>query len=250
MTSTPPDTSREPYRGQPVSFIRRSNRMGDRQQRAWDQLHARFVIDVPRAEHSTSVHPEFRFDAAQSFGRAAPLVVEVGIGMGDALVNAAHDHPGTDFLAIDVHRPGLAQTLLQMRSRELTNIRLVQANAVVVLSTMIEATTVDELWAFFPDPWHKSRHHKRRLVTPSFASTAARVLRPGGMLRLATDWEPYAEQMREVFDAALEFDRSWELAGEPWAPRFDGRLLTRFEKKGITRGRQIRDLAYVRRPVP
>jgi tRNA (guanine-N7-)-methyltransferase len=123
------------------------------------------------------------------------------------------------------------------------NLRLVEANAPEVLEHFLPAGSVSELWVFFPDPWHKKKHTKRRLVTPAFAALAAASIRDGGMLRLATDWEDYALQMREVMDAAPAFDRAFE--GE-WAERFDGRALTAFERKGARVGRDIRDLAYRR----
>ena len=123
------------------------------------------------------------------------------------------------------------------------NLRLVEANAPEVLEHLLPTASVDELWVFFPDPWHKKKHTKRRLVAPEFARIAAQALRPGGTLRLATDWQDYADQMRAVLDAAPAFDRAF--AGE-WAERFEGRVLTAFERKGIRVGRDIRDLTYVR----
>jgi tRNA (guanine-N7-)-methyltransferase len=123
------------------------------------------------------------------------------------------------------------------------NLRLVEANAPEVLQHLLPPASVSELWLFFPDPWHKTKHTKRRLVTGEFANTAAAALRDGGMLRLATDWDEYARQMRDVLDDAAEFARDFE--GE-WAPRFEGRTLTSFERKGTRAGRAIRDLAYRR----
>jgi tRNA (guanine-N7-)-methyltransferase len=129
---------------------------------------------------------------------------------------------------------------------ELDNLRLVQANAAELLATALPEGSVDELWVFFPDPWHKARHHKRRLVTPEFARLAARVLRPGGTWRLATDWVEYAEQMLDVGEASADFD-NLHGAGQV-APRFDGRVLTSFEKKGTEAGRTVTDLVFVRTP--
>ena len=119
-----------------------------------------------------------------------------------------------------------------------------EANAPEVLQHLLPAASVDELWVFFPDPWHKNKHTKRRLLTPEFATIAAGAIRDGGMLRLATDWEQYARQMRDVLDDAPDFARAFE--GE-WAERFDGRVLTAFERKGSRAGRDIRDLAYLRK---
>ena len=125
-----------------------------------------------------------------------------------------------------------------------SNLRLVEANAPEVLQHLLPAAAVEELWVFFPDPWHKNKHTKRRLLTPEFATIAAGAIRDGGMLRLATDWEQYARQMRDVLDDAPDFARAFE--GE-WAERFDGRVLTAFERKGFRAGRDIRDLAYLRK---
>ena len=126
---------------------------------------------------------------------------------------------------------------------DLDNLRLAEVNAPEMLERYLPAGSADELWVFFPDPWKKARHHKRRLIAPDFMAIAARVLRPGGVIRLATDWEHYAEQMREVLDAAGEFER--DFTGE-WAERFDGRVRTAFERKGTEKGRAIRDLTYRR----
>ncbi|WP_435739011.1 tRNA (guanosine(46)-N7)-methyltransferase TrmB [Cellulosimicrobium sp. PMB13] len=249
--AVPATTDGPRYRTQPVSFVRRSGRLGTRQQRAWDEHRERYLLDVPRDVARTSVDPSFVLDAAALFGRSARLVVEIGSGQGEAVVAAAQADPATDFLAVEVYTPGLAQTVLRAAQRDLTNLRLLQVNAVEVLASTLPEGSVDELWVFFPDPWHKSRHHKRRLVTPSFATLVERVLRapadgaPGGTLRLATDWVEYAEQMVEVLDAAPGL-RNAHGPGAV-APRFDGRVLTGFERKGAAAGRVITDLEYVRR---
>ncbi len=218
--------------------------MTDGQERAWTDLAPRYVIDVPRDEAATSVRPGARIDPAHVWGRSAPLFVEIGSGQGHAIIHAASARPDVDFLAVEVFTAGLARTMLDAERAGVENLRLVEANAPEVLAHLLPPASVDELWIFFPDPWHKNKHTKRRLVTPEFATTAAGAVRDGGMLRLATDWEHYARQMREVLDAAPEFERSFE--GE-WAERFDGRVLTAFERKGARAGRAIRDLAYVRR---
>ncbi|HEV6954388.1 MAG TPA: tRNA (guanosine(46)-N7)-methyltransferase TrmB [Promicromonospora sp.] len=240
------------FRTRPVSFVRRSGRLTDRQKRMWETRRDAYLIDVPRAVARTSVDPTWVLDAAAVFGRTAPLVVEIGSGMGDAVVEAAGTDPDRDHLAVEVYEPGLANTIANAdqaageQGREgLANLRLVQANATELLETALPAGTVDELWVFFPDPWHKSRHHKRRLVTAEFAALAARVLRPGGTLRLATDWAEYAEQMLEVLDGHAELDNVHGAGGT--APRFEGRVLTSFERKAHRAGRTITDLTYVRR---
>lgn len=229
------------FRTEPVSFARRGGRLNDRQQRAWDALADLHVLDLPRLGTSTSIEPGFRFDQAAVFGREAPFVVEIGSGRGEAIVKAAAENPDTDYLALEVYIPGIAQTLVAMQNQGVDNIRIALLNATEALDTMLDPASVDELWVFFPDPWHKLRHQKRRLVTSSFAAQAARVVKPGGVWRLATDWQHYADQMRAVLEQSADFDFADE-----WAPRFDGRIVTRFEAKGTDVGRNIRDLAAVR----
>lgn len=231
------------FRDQPVSFVRRSGRMTPSQERAWEDLGPRYLLELPRGHAATSVADDAALDPAAVFGRSAPLTVEVGSGQGHAIVHAAEQHPERDFLAIEVFRAGLARTMIRAEWAAADNLRLVEANAPEVLERALPEGSVDELWVFFPDPWAKARHNKRRLVSPDFTRIAARALRPGGVLRLATDWADYAEHMRSVCDEAPGFVRDFE--GE-WAPRFEGRVLTAFEQKGIDKGRDIRDLAYRR----
>lgn len=241
-----PVTDDEPaprFRDHPVSFVRRSGRMSDGQERAWAELSARYLLPVPRDLAATSVAHGSQVEVATVYGRSAPLVVEVGSGQGHAIVHAAASRPDVDFLAVEVFKAGLARTMRDADLAGVGNLRLVEANAPEVLEHLLPVGAVDELWVFFPDPWHKKKHTKRRLVTAGFAGIAARALRPGGLLRLATDWEDYALQMRDVMDAAPAFARAFP--GE-WAPRFEGRVLTAFERKGVAKGRSIRDLAYRR----
>jgi len=232
------------YRDKPVSFVRRSGRMSEAQDRAWEELSPRYLLPVERDAASTSVLPGSAIDPAAVFGRSAPLIVEIGSGQGHAIVHAASSRPETDFVAVEVFRAGLARTMLDADRAAADNLRLVEANAPEVLEHLLPEASVDELWVFFPDPWHKAKHNKRRLIAPAFVPIAARALRDGGTLRLATDWEDYALQMRAVLAEAGEFVPEFE--GE-WAPRFDGRVMTAFERKGIAKGREIRDLAYRRR---
>lgn len=232
------------FRDRPVSFVRRNGRMTDGQERAWTDLAPRYVLHAPRDEAATSVRPGAAIDPREVWGRDAALIVEVGSGQGHAIIHAASSRPDDDFLAVEVFTAGLARTMLDAEKAAVRNLRLVEANAPEVLEHLLPPGSVDELWIFFPDPWHKKRHNKRRLVTPEFAAIAARAVTDGGVLRLATDWEQYARQMREVLDAAPEFARAFE--GE-WSERFEGRVLTAFERKGTRAGREIRDLAYIRR---
>lgn len=241
-TDSTPDTPR--FRDKPVSFVRRSGRMSDAQERAWAELAPHYVLEVQRDAAATSILPGTGIDPASVFGRRAPLVVEIGSGQGHAIVQAAAAHPDTDFLAVEVFRAGLARTMLDADRAGVRNLRLVEANAPEVLEHLLPEASVDEVWIFFPDPWHKAKHNKRRLIAPAFPPLAARALRGGGMLRLATDWEDYALQMRDVMTDAAEFAAAFD--GD-WAPRFDGRTMTAFERKGIAKGREIRDLAYRRR---
>jgi tRNA (guanine-N7-)-methyltransferase len=217
--------------------------MSDAQDRAWTELAPHYVIDVPRDLAATSILPGSSIDPVGVWGREAPLIVEIGSGQGHAIVHAATSRPDDDFLAIEVFRAGLARTMLDADRAGARNLRLVEANAPEVLQHLLPAASVDELWVFFPDPWHKKKHTKRRLVAEGFAEIAATALRDGGVLRLATDWEDYALQMRAVLAAAPEFEPMFE--GE-WAPRFEGRVLTAFERKGARVGRDIRDLSYRR----
>ena len=233
-----------PFRDRPLSFVRRNGRMTDGQERAWTDLAPRYVIDPPRGEAATSVRSGAGIDPREVWGRDAPLIAEIGSGQGHAIVHAAAAHPDTDFLAIEVFTAGLARTMLGADRAGARNLRLVEANAPEVLAHLLPPASLTELWIFFPDPWHKNKHNKRRLVTPEFAATAAGAVRKGGLVRIATDWEQYARQMRDVMDAAPAFERAFD--GE-WAERFEGRVLTAFERKGARAGRAIRDLTYRRR---
>jgi tRNA (guanine-N7-)-methyltransferase len=218
--------------------------MSEAQDRAWRELAPDLVLEVPRHIAATSVAPGAQIHPAAVWGRTAPLIVEIGSGQGHAIVAAATARPGDDFLAVEVFRAGLARTMLDAERAGLRNLRLVEANAPEVLEHLLPAGSVDEIWVFFPDPWHKKKHTKRRLVQSEFAPLVGRALRPGGMLRLATDWEDYALQMRDVLDDAPGLER--DFPGD-WAPRFPGRAHTAFERKGERAGRAIRDLAYRRR---
>lgn len=243
--SPAPSSETRQFRDRPVSFVRRSGRMSEAQERAWVELAPRYVLPVERDAAATSVRAGAPVDPSDVWGRHAPLVVEIGSGQGHAIVHAAASAPERDFLAIEVFRAGLARTMLDAQRAGVGNLRLVEANAPEVLRHLLAPASVDEVWVFFPDPWHKKKHTKRRLVTPEFARVAADALRDGGMLRLATDWEDYARQMREVLDAAPDFERAF---GGEWSDRFEGRVVTAFERKGARVGRSIRDLAYQRRP--
>ncbi len=213
------------------------------QERAWADHRETYVLDIPNGPAATSVAEGVTGDPEQIFGRKAPLVVEVGSGQGHAILHAAETDRDTNFLAVEVFRAGLARTIIRAEFAGLENLRLAEVNAPELLEKYLPAGSVDEIWVFFPDPWAKARHHKRRLVSAEFAQLVHRALRPGGVLRLATDWEEYAEHMRDVLDGAEGFERDFSGA---WADRFEGRILTAFEKKGADKGRAIRDLSYRR----
>ena len=226
-----------------VSFVRRSNRMRPNQRRAWEAYRDRFVLEVPRLDTSTSVHPAASLDLEKAFERDAELIVEIGPGTGESLVPMAKARPQANVLAFEVYQPAIARMLAQLARNGLDNVRIVEADAVAAMEHLVPVRSVDELWLFFPDPWHKARHHKRRLLTPDFAALSAARLKPLGIWRIATDWADYAERMREVLDSDPSFAN---LHPSGWAPRWDGRPVTHFEQRGLDAGRQIFDLAYRR----
>jgi tRNA (guanine-N7-)-methyltransferase len=228
-----------------VSFVRRSTRMRPQQLRAWQRLRHAYVIDVPRRASSTSIAPGHPLDLGAVFGRRAPVIVEIGSGTGESLAAMAAARPDADILAFEVYLPGIARTVRRLDDESVVNVRLIQADAVDGLSHLLAPGSLEEVWTFFPDPWRKARHHKRRLVSASFATLVASRLRLGGSWRLATDWADYADQMREVLDAQPRLENVGT-AGDGWARRAD-RPVTRFEQRGIETGRTVHDLHYRRR---
>jgi len=245
LTSQQDDSQQVEYRARILSFSGRSSRLKGRQKDAWAELGPKYIIETPRAQARTSVANDATLDIAAAFGReGAPTIIEIGSGQGECVANAAAARPEANFLPVEVYSPGIASTLYRIRRMGLENVRIIQADAAEVLGRYVPDASAAELWIFFPDPWHKSRHHKRRLIQPAFPPKAARVLQEGGMWRLATDWLEYAEQMVEVIDASPYFDRV------PDQGRFEGRVLTSFERKGLEKGRVITDLTYRRNSVP
>jgi tRNA (guanine-N7-)-methyltransferase len=215
-----------------LSYSRRGNRFTPAQQEAWDAHHEGWVIPDDAVDQ-----PGFRL--ADWFGREAPLIVEIGSGVGEATGVLAAARPAYDVLALEVWRPGVAASLAEVAAAGAGNVRFCAVDAVWVLGHLVEPGSLHELWTFFPDPWPKTRHHKRRLVDADFARLAAGRLVPGGTWRLATDWADYAAQMQAVLDAepALE--------GGP-VERWADRPVTKFERKGLAADRSITDLAYRR----
>jgi tRNA (guanine-N7-)-methyltransferase len=215
-----------------TTYTRRGSRLTPKQQDAWDRRRDDWLIPEAAVDEES-------FDAARHFGREAPLVVEIGSGNGEAVVELASDRADCNVLAFEVWRPGVASTFLELERVGVDNVRLLSVDAVWCLEHLFADGAVAELWTFFPDPWHKKRHHKRRLVNPGFAATAARRLAPGGLWRLATDWPDYAEQIDEVLadQPLLEGGRT---------DRWDERPMSKFERRGIAEGRQIADFCYRR----
>lgn len=226
---THPQSSRRPIR----SFVRRGGRVGPGQRRALDELGSRFVLpfgDEP-------------LDFRSVFGRAAPTVLEIGFGMGNATASIAAAQPQTNFIGVEVHEAGVGALLKRIGELDLSNIRIVQHDAVEVLTQMIAPASLAGVQLFFPDPWPKKRHHKRRLIQPAFTSLLAVRLSPGGCLHCATDWQPYAEQMLEVLSAEPLLGNT----ADGFAPRPAYRPMTKFEQRGRALGYGVWDLLFRRR---
>lgn len=216
------------------SFVRREGRLTPAQARALQELLPRYGVE----------HPGPAIEPRAIFGREAPLTMEIGFGNGEALLSAARAHPERDFLGIEVHRPGVGRLLNGLAETGTENVRVVCADAAEVVRDRLPEACLDACWVFFPDPWPKKRHHKRRLIQPQFASALASRLKPGGILHLATDWTDYAEHMLEVLDAEPLLVNA---AGPGhYAPRPEWRPETRFETRGARRGHAVHDLIYHR----
>lgn len=251
-----PRDSDVPYLARTKSFTRRGRGLHSSTQRTWDEHAKRFVIEVPRDGGYTTVDTSFSIDPEAVFGRRAPLIIEIGSGNGEQLVDYALRHPDQDLLAFEVWQEGLGKTVARAVEAGVGNVRLVEADVAQCLPFILPEACATEVWTFFPDPWRKARHHKRRLVQPAFAREVARVLMDQGVWRLATDWEDYAWQMRDVVEGCPDFtnlhkgerphpdDPQGERGG--FAPRFGQRVLTRFEDRGRMAGRPAFDLVAVR----
>ncbi len=224
-----------------VSFVRRSARMNASQQRAWDSLQ-HWIVPVPARVMSTSIAADAVVDWPAVFGRRAPLIVEIGGGTGHAIAAHAAAHPEVDHVVFEVHQPSVASTLSRLQRAGVDNVRVVLANGVEGLERLFGEGSLAEVWTFFPDPWHKARHHKRRLVTPEFAGLVASRLAPGGTWRLATDWAEYADWMLAVLDEEPRLANPHP----GFSPRWDGRPSTKFEAKGLAAGREVFDITYRR----
>lgn len=215
------------------SFVVRAGRMGSGQVRALAELGPRFVLPFQNTV------PDW--DAI--FGRRAPRILEIGFGMGDATASIAQARAQVDFIGVEVHPPGVGALLQRIADKDLRNLRIVQHDAVEVLNHMVSPCSLSGIHVFFPDPWHKKRHHKRRLIQPAFVETLTTRLEPGGVLHCATDWEPYAQQMLEVLSANAELINT----AEGFAPKPDYRPLTKFENRGLKLGHGVWDLMFRKR---
>jgi tRNA (guanine-N7-)-methyltransferase len=234
----PSTTQSAPSRRTIRSFVIRGGRATTAQQRALDELWPRYGVEF-------DAQP---LDLDRIFGRRAPRMLEIGFGAGEALLAFAQRHPEMDCLGIEVHKPGVGHLLLGAEAAGLRNLRIICHDAVEVLQQQLTPGSVELIHIFFPDPWPKKRHHKRRLIQPPFVELLARVLAAGGTLRLATDWEHYAMHMREVIDASPCFAND---AGEHgFVPRSEERPLTRFERRGQRLGHGVWDLSYHRIATP
>jgi tRNA (guanine-N7-)-methyltransferase len=217
------------------SFVLREGRMTPAQERAFTEHWARYGLEPAGAPR----------DFATVFGRAAPLVMEIGFGNGEALAWSSAQDPARDYLGVEVHGPGVGRLLNALAERDADNVRVYRHDAVEVLRHDIAPGALAEVRIWFPDPWPKKRHHKRRLIQPEFVALLASRVAEGGLLHLTTDWQPYAEHMVEVLKAAPGWQRELPPAGEaggrpPW------RLETRFERRGLKLGHAVTDLLYRR----
>jgi tRNA (guanine-N7-)-methyltransferase len=218
------------------SFVTRAGRITEAQQRALEESWPKYGVEFDGTQ---------TLDLDALFGRRAPRVVEIGFGNGENLAALATAHPERDYLGIEVHRAGVGRLMLEAESAHLTNLRIACHDAVEVLEHQLPQDSLDELLILFPDPWHKKRHHKRRLIQPAFVELAASRLRSGGVLRLATDWEPYAIQMLDVLGANPTLENLSPEGGYIEKPA--ERITTRFEKRGQRLGHGVWDLAFRRK---
>jgi len=222
------------------SFVLRAGRMTAGQERAWRELWPRFGIEFAGKP----------LDLDQAFGRRAPRLLEIGFGTGEALLTYAQRFPDYDCIGVEVHRPGVGHFMLRAHEAQLGNVRVLCHDAVEVLTSALPQNSLDAVHLFFPDPWHKKRHHKRRLLQAPFVDLLAGVVKTDGIVRLATDWEQYAEQMLEVMSAHAAFANLASTALESasgFSVRPDHRPMTRFERRGHRLGHNVWDLAFKRK---
>jgi tRNA (guanine-N7-)-methyltransferase len=214
------------------SFVVRAGRMTQAQQRAWIELWPTWGLEPGDAA----------IDFGATYGRVAPVTLEIGFGNGESLVALAASHPERNFFGLEVHPPGVGHALLSCEAGGLTNVRVLCQDAVEVLERRVADESLDEVLLYFPDPWPKKRHHKRRIVQPPFVELVARRLRPGGVLRMATDWQPYAEHMLATLSGCPQLRN--ESATGDYVERPASRPVTRFERRGQRLGHGVWDLAF------
>lgn len=229
----PPSDDFAPRRDHIRSFVLRQGRVSSAQQRHYDEGMPRWGIPYAAAP----------LDFAAVFGRSAPTILEIGCGMGETTATIAAAHPENDFIGIEVHAPGVGSLLKEIATRALGNLRVIRHDAVEVLRDMIPAGSLAGIHVYFPDPWPKKRHHKRRLIQPPFVHELALRLAAGGYLHCATDWEEYARQMLEVLTA----EPLLENTAEGFAPRPEWRPQTKFEQRGLRLGHGVWDVLFTRR---
>lgn len=215
------------------SFVLRQGRVSNAQRRACEELLPKYGIAFS-AE---------LLNLDQVFGRQAPKILEIGFGMGETTATIAAANPKNDYLAIEVHTPGVGSLLNQIETLGLTNLRIIQHDAVEVLTTMLNQESLDGIHIFFPDPWPKAKHHKRRLIQPLLVNRLCTHLKPGGYIHAATDWADYAEQMLEVFNHEPQLINT----AKDYAPRPDYRPQTKFEQRGLKLGHQVWDLIFTKK---
>jgi tRNA (guanine-N7-)-methyltransferase len=235
----PPDPVAEPPSHRPVtSYVHHRARLTEGQQAAWQRWwpdRGRDVADL--------VSGAAAYDPPAWFGRDAPLILEIGSGMGETTAALAAAEPDVDHLAVEVFEPGIAALLMRVEEAELTNLNVLRGDAVALLHTCVPEASLTAIRIFFPDPWPKRRHRKRRLVQPDFVALATSRLRVGGSLHMATDWDDYAVQMRAAADAEPRLANT----ASGWAPRPEWRPVTKFEARARDEGRDVHDLIYRRR---
>ena len=233
MSNHAPDRTHRQIR----SYVLREGRLTAGQQRAFDTLWPRWGIE----------YRDGSLDLTALFGNDHPVFVEIGFGNGEGLAEMALRHPERNYLGIEVHRPGVGHLLLKLDENGCENVRVIRHDAVEVLARMLPGASLQGVYLLFPDPWHKKRHHKRRILQAALVERLAQLIRPGGFLHAATDWQDYAEQMMGVLSAADALFANQAGAGR-FAPRPDDRPLTKFERRGQGLGHGVWDLVFVRRP--
>lgn len=215
------------------SFVTRAGRVSTAQGRALEELGPRFMVPYEKAP----------LDTTQAFGRNAPTIFEIGFGMGETTATIAAGMPEKNFIGVEVHTPGIGSLLKLIGERQLENVRIIQHDAYEVLVNMIAPASLSGIHVFFPDPWHKARHNKRRLIQPPMVELLSSRLAPGGYLHCATDWQEYAEQMLEVLNA----ESTLKNTADGYAPRPDYRPVTKFENRGLKLGHGVWDLVFRKR---